>query len=196
MTVTMSGWIWLCMGTIYPVYLVYKEKRLLANQNNGVTKKGLLEILRHPLDSRVLLDYLQSEFSTENLLFWERVESLKNEPINEFTLSSILSIYNDFIKENSSFEINLSAVIKEQIENSYQSACEHWEEEKEHAIHMFDNAQRNIFELLNNDSFPRFQRTNAYINLSASSEQLEMSNVSLLSASGTGMRDEGREILV
>jgi len=88
----------LITSILWPYWLCVKEQKLMKRQNpsrkNEPRKIGeqdkeneeeILEenyqletIIRHEVGFQSFLSYLETEFSTENLLFWNSVEQLKN----------------------------------------------------------------------------------------------------------------------
>jgi len=83
------------------------------------------------------------------LEFYYDVEKLKNEPIEEQKILLSRKMCSKYIIDYSPFQINIDASVKDKILNSLENNDNNL---LEHII----EAQRNIFDILREDSFPRF----------------------------------------
>ncbi|OZC07803.1 regulator of G protein signaling domain protein [Onchocerca flexuosa] len=81
--------------------------------------------------------FLKGEFSDENILFWQACEELKHEA---------RIIYEDFISVLSAKEVSLDSHVREAINNKMAHPT----------VHTFDDAQCQIYTLMQRDSYPRF----------------------------------------
>ena len=108
-------------------------------------------VMRDPLLRGRFLQFMQSTHAEENLLFWQDVQEFKTKNYNsneEFRASS-LRIFNKYLKEGSSLEVNVAGGIKSRV----------WENMKELTVHSFDPAETSIQCLLEMDSIPKFLRS-------------------------------------
>lgn len=134
---------------------------------------------------KLFADFLKSEFSDENILFWQACEELKKERNPEKIEEKARIIYEDFIsilspKEVSCrfgicgparsrphrtlpFQVSLDSRVREIINNNMVHPT----------AHTFDEAQTQIYTLMHRDSYPRFVGSNHYRKLLASYGECE-----------------------
>jgi len=147
-------------GTVWPYFLSLKE---LAVENKTL---GLLEELK-----RVLLNenargeffrYLQLEFSAENLMFYLDVERHKALPFSNIIeiRNEAEEIWNKYIKNEASFQVNLSGPVVKEIQLSIEQLSNDSDLVK--SLQLFNSAQDEILQLMASDSFKRFQRREEY----------------------------------
>ncbi|XP_050977595.1 regulator of G-protein signaling 17-like [Labeo rohita] len=101
-------------------------------------------ILRCPVARDVFKEFLQSEYSEENLMFWIACEDLKNETDPSTIAEKARKIYEDYISVSSLKEINLDSQIRNDISQSLE----------EPSSMMYEEAQHQIYNLMRRDSFP------------------------------------------
>ncbi|XP_065065531.1 regulator of G-protein signaling 9-like [Rhopilema esculentum] len=98
--------------------------------------------------------FLKKEFSEENLKFWLDCENLKY-AAKSTVPSTVIRIYRDFMAPGAKFEINVDnkamSLIREGIKNP--------------SVYAFDLAQKQIFNLMSTDSYPRYLKSKDYIDL-------------------------------
>lgn len=107
----------------------------------------LLTLFRH---------FLQKEFSQENLEFYLECQRYKNLPRNDMKRlqKDFDQIYRRFISLDGPKTVNLdSKIVKTIIENRHRP----WPE-------IFSDAQKHVFDLMRNDSYPRFLQSTIYQN--------------------------------
>ena len=127
-------------------------------------------LLLHLVGGRLYFrDFLRSEYSEENFLFWTSCESLKNEQNPDIIEEKARSIYEDYIsilspKEVSDslncceklivffFQVSLDSRVREVINKNM----------VEPSPHTFDEAQLQIYTLMHRDSYPRFINSQIY----------------------------------
>lgn len=105
-------------------------------------------------------DFLRKEYSLENIRFWKEVEDMKNGPRSaiETTVDRICS---EFLSKNSPKEINVDSKTLEIVNKSR----EEMRGKPESMRYILDPAQEHIYLLMKKDSYPRFLRSEQYINL-------------------------------
>ncbi|XP_050977592.1 regulator of G-protein signaling 17 [Labeo rohita] len=118
-------------------------------------------ILRCPVARDVFKEFLQSEYSEENLMFWIACEDLKNETDPSTIAEKARKIYEDYISVSSLKEVNLDSQIRNDISQSLE----------EPSSMMYEEAQHQIYNLMRRDSFPRFLKSSLYRDLLNSKNQ-------------------------
>ncbi|XP_051730347.1 regulator of G-protein signaling 6 isoform X2 [Ctenopharyngodon idella] len=115
---------------------------------------SLDEALKDPVGREQFLKFLESEFSSENLLFWLAVQDLKCRPLQEVPARAH-EIWQEFLAEGAPSAINLDS-------HSYERTSQNL---KDPGRYSFEDAQDHIYKLMKSDSYPRFLRSNAYQDL-------------------------------
>ncbi|XP_061777031.1 regulator of G-protein signaling 20 isoform X2 [Nerophis ophidion] len=106
--------------------------------------------------------FLRTEFSEENMLFWLACQEFGKESNKSAIEEKARVIYEDYISILSPKEVSLDSRVRETINRSIQ----------EPNSHTFDDAQLQIYTLMQRDSYPRYMNSAAYKNLlNALSEQ-------------------------
>ncbi|XP_030636509.1 regulator of G-protein signaling 20-like [Chanos chanos] len=105
--------------------------------------------------------FLKTEFSEENLLFWLACEELKKETNKTVVEETVRQIYEDYVSILSPREVSLDSRVRDVINKNM----------LEPTSHTFDDAQQQIYTLMQRDSYPRFMNSNAYKELLSSLEQ-------------------------
>ncbi|XP_042354238.1 regulator of G-protein signaling 21-like [Plectropomus leopardus] len=97
-------------------------------------------------------DFLKSEFCEENLDFWLACQEFKTSDSEEELTRRAASIYEEFIRAESPKQVNLDFYTREIISQSLQQP----------APSCFVVAQKKIYSLMENGSFPRFIQSEQY----------------------------------
>ncbi|XP_031706183.1 regulator of G-protein signaling 20-like isoform X2 [Anarrhichthys ocellatus] len=105
--------------------------------------------------------FLRTEFSEENMMFWLACEELKKETNRTVVEEKVRQIYEDFISILSPKEVSLDSRVREVINRNM----------LEPTSHTFDDAQLQIYTLMQRDSYPRFINSSAYTDLLKSLEE-------------------------
>ncbi|XP_003371407.1 putative regulator of G protein signaling domain protein [Trichinella spiralis] len=103
-------------------------------------------LMNHPVGQKMFADFLKSEFSDENILFWQACEDLKKEKNSEKIEEKARIIYEDFVSILSPKEVSLDSRVREIVNSNMVRPN----------AHTFDEAQAQIFTLMQRDSYPRF----------------------------------------
>ncbi|KAI4809058.1 hypothetical protein KUCAC02_017973 [Chaenocephalus aceratus] len=114
--------------------------------------ESLETILSQKCGQKVFRDFLKSEFSEENLDFWLACHEFKTSKRPEEQTRRAARIYEEFIRDESPKQVNLDFYTREIIRQSVRQA----------SLSCFVVAQRNIYSLMENDSFPRFIESEQY----------------------------------
>ncbi|XP_073812685.1 regulator of G protein signaling double hit [Musca autumnalis] len=110
------------------------------------------KLMKSPSGRKVFRDFLRSEFSEENILFWLACEDLKKEINAEAIGEKARLIYEDYISILSPREVSLDARVREIVNRNMM----------EPTSHTFDEAQIQIYTLMLRDSYPRFINSPKY----------------------------------
>ncbi|KAK2509579.1 hypothetical protein MC885_017874 [Smutsia gigantea] len=96
--------------------------------------------------------FLKSEFSEENVEFWLACEDFKKTESAEKIASKAKMIYSEFTEANAPKEINIDLSTRDLISKNI----------AEPTLRCFDEAQKSIYSLRAEDSFPRFLQSEIY----------------------------------
>ncbi|CAI5455794.1 unnamed protein product [Caenorhabditis angaria] len=110
------------------------------------------DLMKNRLGQKYFAEFLKGEYSDENILFWQACEELKREKNAEKIEEKARIIYEDFISILSPKEVSLDSRVRE-IVNSNMSRP---------SASTFDDAQNQIFTLMQRDSYPRFLASRLY----------------------------------
>ncbi|XP_077370187.1 regulator of G-protein signaling 19 isoform X1 [Festucalex cinctus] len=113
------------------------------------------KLMRNPAGRNVFREFLRTEYSEENMLFWLACEDLKQEMNKKTMEEKVRSIYEDYVSILSPKEVSLDARVREVINKKIQ----------EPTPHTFEDAQLQIYTLMHRDSYPRFLSSNIYKSL-------------------------------
>ncbi|XP_016377371.1 regulator of G-protein signaling 21 isoform X1 [Sinocyclocheilus rhinocerous] len=111
------------------------------------------------LENRDYLDafrsFLQSEFSAENIEFWLACREYKRMTSSGKLCNKAADIYKEFLHPMAQKEVNIDQHIREKIKRSLVKP----------ELTCFDEAEMHIYRLMEDDSCPRFLKSEAYQNL-------------------------------
>ena len=110
---------------------------------------------------RAFREFLRSEYSEENILFWLACEDLRQETSPEAVEEKARIIYEDYISILSPREVSLDSRVREMINTNMTQPTPH----------TFDEAQLQIYTLMQRDSYPRFLNSRIYKDLLAMSKK-------------------------
>ncbi|XP_027629602.1 regulator of G-protein signaling 20 isoform X2 [Tupaia chinensis] len=108
-----------------------------------------------PAGRNAFREFLRTEFSEENMLFWMACEELKKEANKNIIEEKARIIYEDYISILSPKEVSLDSGVREIINRNM----------LEPSQHIFDDAQLQIYTLMHRDSYPRFMNSALYKDL-------------------------------
>ena len=103
----------------------------------------------NPTNKALFKKHLQTEFSVENILFWDAVQDMKRKfPkfSDEGRKKAIDFIWIKYVEQNADFQVNISSVQRRKVEHKLASL----------EPNIFDEAADEIFNLMAVDSLPRF----------------------------------------
>ncbi|XP_051887432.1 regulator of G-protein signaling 20-like isoform X1 [Pristis pectinata] len=113
------------------------------------------KLLKTPAGRNTFREFLRTEYSEENMLFWLACEDLKNEANRSAIEDKARIIYEDFISILSPKEVSLDSRVREVINTKM----------AEPSNQIFDDAQLQIYTLMHRDSYPRFLNSSIYKSL-------------------------------
>nr|XP_021517622.1 LOW QUALITY PROTEIN: regulator of G-protein signaling 20-like [Meriones unguiculatus] len=108
-----------------------------------------------PAGRNAFREFLRTEFSEENMLFWMACEELKREANKSTIEEKARIIYEDYISILSPKEVSLDSRVREVINRNMVDPSQH----------IFDDAQLQIYTLMHRDSYPRFMNSAVYKDL-------------------------------
>ncbi|XP_073487703.1 regulator of G-protein signaling 20 isoform X2 [Aquarana catesbeiana] len=113
------------------------------------------KLMNTPAGRNAFREFLRTEFSEENMLFWMACEDLKKESNKNVIEEKARLIYEDYISILSPKEVSLDSRVREVINRNMLEPTQC----------TFDDAQLQIFTLMHRDSYPRFMNSVIYKNL-------------------------------
>eukprot|EP00128_Syssomonas_multiformis_P015648 Colp12_sorted_trinity150504_noHs@13679 len=115
---------------------------------------SLTELLQDPQGHKEFLEFLEKEYSSENLKFWDACEALKKVPSSGL-VQAVNEIYNHYMSAEATNEVNVDANIREAVVRKLAKPN----------YNIFHEAQKAIFKLMSKDSYPRFLNSKSYLDL-------------------------------
>uniref|UniRef100_A0A8C2FZ24 Si:ch211-117l17.6 n=1 Tax=Cyprinus carpio TaxID=7962 RepID=A0A8C2FZ24_CYPCA len=138
---------------------IYEFKDLIRNNKEPKTLDVLLGRKRQKNNIRYYLDafrsFLQSEFSAENIEFWLACREYKQMTSSGKLFNKAADIYKEFLHPMAQKEVNIDHHIREKIKRSLVKPD----------LTCFDEAEMHIYRLMEEDSCPRFLKSEAFQNL-------------------------------
>ncbi|CAN9504318.1 unnamed protein product [Ophioblennius macclurei] len=116
---------------------------------------SLDKLLAHKYGLAAFRAFLRTEFSEENLEFWLACEDYKKIKSQSKMASKAKKIFAEYIAIQSCKEVNLDSYTRDHTKDNLQNVTRS----------CFDLAQRRIFGLMEKDSYPRFLRSELYLDL-------------------------------
>ncbi|XP_068135659.1 regulator of G-protein signaling 17 isoform X1 [Hyperolius riggenbachi] len=110
------------------------------------------KMMKSPAGRNLFREFLRTEYSEENLLFWLACEDLKNEQNKKLIGEKARTIYEDYISILSPKEVSLDSRVREVINRNLLDPNPH----------MYEDAQLQIYTLMHRDSFPRFLNSQVF----------------------------------
>uniref|UniRef100_A0A3Q0RKX6 Regulator of G protein signaling 2 n=1 Tax=Amphilophus citrinellus TaxID=61819 RepID=A0A3Q0RKX6_AMPCI len=123
--------------------------------------QSLDKLLSHKYGKTAFCMFLRSEFCEENIEFWSACEEYKKLTSQKDLASKANSIYEEFIKSEAPKEINLDFHTRNAIVQSLHQPT----------ATSFLAAQRKIYNLMENNSYPRFISSDLYKDLCTAAER-------------------------
>ncbi|ESO12348.1 hypothetical protein HELRODRAFT_105287 [Helobdella robusta] len=110
------------------------------------------ELLKDSAGREHFMQFLEKEFSAENLKFWEACQQVKKVPLS-LVEETVRGIYNEFLAPGAIDPVNVDShvadIVKQRIEQKIDRYC-------------LDVAEEHIYKLMKNDSYNRYARSDMY----------------------------------
>uniref|UniRef100_UPI00398F1896 regulator of G-protein signaling 3-like isoform X1 n=2 Tax=Pristiophorus japonicus TaxID=55135 RepID=UPI00398F1896 len=119
--------------------------------------ESLDKLLAHRYGLIAFKGFLRTEFSNENIEFWQACEGYRRTKSNSKLSSKAKKIFEEFIATNALREVNLDSHTRDVTARNILSPTRS----------TFDLAQKRIFGLMEKDSYPRFLRSDLYLDLTS-----------------------------
>ncbi|KAM8796731.1 regulator of G-protein signaling 3-like isoform 2-T2 [Eudromia elegans] len=117
--------------------------------------ESLEKLLLHKYGLAAFRAFLRTEFSEENLEFWLACEEYKKIKSQSKMVSKAKKIFAEYIAIQSCKEVNLDSYTREHTKENLQNVTRS----------CFDLAQKRIYGLMEKDSYPRFLRSDLYLDI-------------------------------
>uniref|UniRef100_A0A3B4AAU8 Regulator of G-protein signaling 20 n=1 Tax=Periophthalmus magnuspinnatus TaxID=409849 RepID=A0A3B4AAU8_9GOBI len=143
-----------CKATLAATYLFLLSTKPSVEEMR-LWSQSFDKLMKNPAGRNVFREFLRTEYSEENMLFWLACEDLKQEMNKNAIEEKARSIYEDYISILSPKEVSLDARVREVINKKMQ----------EPTPHTFEDAQLQIYTLMHRDSYPRFLSSSIYKSL-------------------------------
>ncbi|XP_051561819.1 regulator of G-protein signaling 4 [Myxocyprinus asiaticus] len=136
-----------------------KAKATVVNRISPVEtekwKTSFSNLIKNDVGRNAFAAFLQSEFSQENIEFWEACEDFKQTSVCKMDTKA-RKIFEQYVEADSPKEVNLDSSTRENTRKNLEScdgSC-------------FDEAQSKIFTLMEKDSYRRFLKSQLFLELS------------------------------
>ncbi|XP_050313609.1 regulator of G-protein signaling 17 isoform X2 [Anthonomus grandis grandis] len=123
--------------------------------------KSFDKLMNSNAGRKVFRNFLKGEYSEENILFWLACEDFKKHNDRSYIERWSRLIYMHYIHPDSSTEVSLDSRVREIVKKQLQNP---------HA-EMYDEAQLQIYTLMQRDSYPRFINSQMFKNLVQQTEK-------------------------
>ncbi|KAL4231489.1 termination of G-protein coupled receptor signaling pathway [Mactra antiquata] len=110
------------------------------------------KLLNDTIGIVVFTDFLKKEFSEENIEFWKTCEDYKTIMNSNFRKSKAQEIYDKYISVRASDAVNVDSVARKEVESQLDNPT----------VQIFDGAQHQIFQLMKQDKYSRFLKSDLY----------------------------------
>ncbi|XP_036058777.1 regulator of G-protein signaling 18 [Onychomys torridus] len=134
--------------------LLAKETRV-SREEAAKWAESFDKLLSHRDGLDAFTRFLKTEFSEENIEFWVACEDFKKCKEPQQIILKAKAIYEKFIKNDAPKEVNLDFHTKEVIAKSITQPT----------LQCFDPAQSRVYQLMEQDSYTRFLKSEIYLHL-------------------------------
>ncbi|XP_008834444.1 regulator of G-protein signaling 1 [Nannospalax galili] len=131
-----------------------KSKDILSAEEVIQWSQSLEKLLANQIGQDVFGNFLKSEFSEENIEFWLACEDYKKTETGLLYFKAE-KIYKAFVHSDAVKQINIDYRTRESTAKKIKTPTPT----------SFDEAQKVIYTLMEKDSYPRFLKSNIYLNL-------------------------------
>lgn len=152
----------MCMS----IFLVLSPAiRVLRSRETFTEPTTLEDLVKRPTGYESFLEFLNSEFASESLHFWNNVNlyraRFRSLADTKARLDYASEMSETFIRPGAILEVNLGSVTRGKIADILAASQKDFEEGQEHPelITVFDGAQSEILKLMSRDSFRRYLKS-------------------------------------
>lgn len=131
-----------------------KSKDILSADEVIQWSQSLEKLLANQTGQNVFENFLKSEFSEENIEFWLACEDYKKTE-TDLLYCKAEKIYKVFVQSEATKQINIDFHTRESTAKKIKAPT----------LTCFDEAQKIIYTLMEKDSYPRFLKSDIYLNL-------------------------------
>mmetsp|Transcript_9335 Transcript_9335/g.15165 ORF Transcript_9335/g.15165 Transcript_9335/m.15165 type:complete len:885 (-) Transcript_9335:156-2810(-) len=133
-----------------------EEETQIMSPTNILKSLKLMDVITDPVGIKYFSSHLRQECSHENIVFWRQVENFRTKwKDKDYTKEQLIStariLYSQFFTGSCLMELNIDARTRSKIRKKF--------EKKEVTENVFDVAQKEIYDLMKNDSFKRFKKS-------------------------------------
>ncbi len=181
------------MGAVaHPVYMSYfidKETETAYYMGRQPDISNLADIINSKIGYNAFVQFLKSEFSEENILFWREVQtfvnkcqSLKqgfsleekdmnaqlaakmvNREVAAELCNTAIQIFENYCKRGAPAQINISDTVLQELSTQLSNLkADRAETVLDKISNLFDSVKGQVFELMDKDSFARFRQSPLY----------------------------------
>lgn len=129
---------------------------------------SLKELLSDPAGREQFHRFLEKEFSAENLKFWDAVQELKRVHSKDVA-RRVEAIWQEYLAQDANCPINIDS-------KSYETSKKNMTKNKNNR-YIFDEAAGHVYQLMKNDSYPRYLRSEMYKDYKEASEKKRSNQV-------------------
>jgi hypothetical protein len=112
----------------------------------------LSNVLQHPTSKLSFIEFAKRTKCVESVYFYLDVSEYTQIPCSDYLIIRGRKLITKYIKAGSSMQVNISHTLVNKILESFDS----------NPIHCFDEAQMEVFNLMNRDIFPRYLQSKEY----------------------------------
>ncbi|XP_053089081.1 regulator of G-protein signaling 21 isoform X2 [Pangasianodon hypophthalmus] len=117
-----------------------------------VWSESIEKLLESPAGLHAFTEFLKSEYSEENIMFWQACEEYKKISCRTEMTCEANRIYSEFVQTEAPRQINIDCKTRATISKKI----------AEPDMATFDLAQALIYRLMTRDSYPRFLKSDIY----------------------------------
>lgn len=142
--------------------------RVLRARETFTEPTTLEDLVRRPSGYESFLEFLNSEFASEGLHFWNTINLYRSRypglPDTKARLDYAIEVAETFVRRTAVLEVNLGSVAKDRIEDTLAACQKDYEAGKENPalLTVFDEAQNEVLKLLSRDNFRRYLKSTQF----------------------------------
>uniref|UniRef100_UPI00398E3E31 regulator of G-protein signaling 17-like n=1 Tax=Pristiophorus japonicus TaxID=55135 RepID=UPI00398E3E31 len=141
--------------TVETIESTEESSAILSLEEITSWTQGFDKVMKTEAGRNIFREFLRTEYSEENMLFWLACEEFKKEKNEKMVEERARMIYEDYISILSPREVSLDSRVREIVNRNLLNPCPL----------MFEDAQLQIYSLMHRDSFPRFLNSEMYKSL-------------------------------